>query len=164
MIATISTRLDTTPQFAWQLVKRSETFLYVTRGVLGVSDSCRLPEEWSQGTVVQTRLSLFRFIPAWMHRLEIVRFSDECRELQTQEQGGLISSWKHRIQVEPTPDGRCRYTDEIEIHAGALTLPVWCSIHIFFRYRQMRLRCLVLRRIESNFKGIQLPYFDDRVK
>jgi hypothetical protein len=37
MLATISTQLDTSADRAWHEVKRTSTFLHVTRGVLGLS-------------------------------------------------------------------------------------------------------------------------------
>ena len=50
----------------------------------------------------------------------------------------LIKSWDHKIILEPV-GGATRYTDEVEIHAGLLTVPAWLFAHLFYRHRQRRL-------------------------
>jgi len=142
VIARISTSLDTDAERAWRAVQRKSTFLYVTKGVLGIADADRYPEEWHAGDVVRARLVFFGFLPGWMHELRLVRVDGERRELYTNERGGVLSAWNHCITVEPAGATRCRYTDEIDMDAGLLTPLVWLYAHIFFRYRQMRLRRL----------------------
>jgi hypothetical protein len=143
MIATISTDLDTTAERTWALVQRSATFLHVTRGILGLKDAERLPAQWQPGSVVRSRLLLFNIVPAWVHELRVVRVDDHARELYTNEHGGPLSKWNHRITVEPLSVSCCRYTDAVEIGAGLFTPLVWLNAHLFFRYRQHRLRQLV---------------------
>ncbi len=149
MTATISTHLDTTADRAWRAVKKTGTFLHVTRGLLGLAGARRLPEEWREGAVVRVRLRFFHFLPAWMHELRIIRVDDSRRELRTNEGGGFISIWNHVIRIEPDQGPGCRYTDEIEIRAGFLTLMVWLYAHLFYRYRQMRWRELARQINES---------------
>ncbi|MGH9942314.1 MAG: hypothetical protein ACRD9R_08150 [Pyrinomonadaceae bacterium] len=145
----ISTRLDTTADRAWQAVKRTETFVHITRGLLGFAGARELPEEWREGEAIRARLRFFNFLPAWEHELRVVRVDDRRRVLHTNEGGGFISRWNHVIRIEAGGGTYCRYTDEIEIKAGVLTSVVWLYAHLFYRYRQMRWRRLARRINES---------------
>jgi len=91
------------------------------------------------------RLMLFGLVPAWRHKITIVRLDDAGREILTSEQGGALRTWNHHITVDERGPYRSRYTDEIEIGAGALTPFMWAYAHLFFRYRQWRWRRLARR-------------------
>lgn len=145
MRATISTYLKTTADRAWPAVRKTETFVYVTRGLLGFAGEQNLPEEWREGEVIRARLRFFNFLPAWEHELRVIRVDDRRRELHTNEGGGFISRWNHVIRIEAGEEDCCRYTDKIEIKAGLLTPAVWLYAHLFYRYRQMRWRGLARR-------------------
>ncbi len=54
----------------------------------------------------------------------------------------VVSVWDHRIVLEPF-HGMTRYTDVVEIRAGALTLPAWLFASVMYRNRQQRLNRLV---------------------
>ena len=143
MIAKISTRLDTSTDRAWDAVKKSATLLHVTRGFLGFAGARGFPEEWREGDAVRTRLVFFHLIPAWWtHQLRVVRLDDQNREIYTNEGGGSVPVWNHRITIAAVSEASCRYADEIEIRAGFLTPLVWLYAHIFYRYRQTRWRRL----------------------
>lgn len=49
VIARITTELDAPAQEVWRLLKRKQTFLYVTRGVMGIPDAEAWPEEQREG-------------------------------------------------------------------------------------------------------------------
>lgn len=72
----------------------------------------------------------------------MVRFDEDKREIPSNEQGGPVKVWNHRIKVEPLSERRCLYTGELEVHAGTLTPLIWLFAHPFYRYRQMRWRNL----------------------
>ena len=148
MRATIQTRLNTDANSAWQLVKRSDTFVRIVRGMLGVSGVRDFPDQWQSGQQINTRLWFFHFLPRWVQHLTFVSVDDDRRELETNEHGGLVPAWKHRIHVEEngSESESCLYTDEIDVRASILTPLVWLYCHVFFRYRQSRLRKLAARR------------------
>lgn len=153
MIAKVTTLLDAPAEQAWAAVKKPETLVFVARGMLAFSTE-RFPDRWRAGETVQTKLFFFGVVPAWKHRLEVVRVDETRLELYTNERGGAISKWNHRIRVEPQNGNRCLYVDEIEINAGLLTPFVWLFAQIFYRYRQRRLKTLlreiVKRREQDN--------------
>ncbi len=142
MIARISTDLDAPAGRVWALLRRKETLLYVTRGLMRFSGAERWPEEWREDKEAVGRIWLFHVIPGWRHRIRLVSAAEERHELRTEERGGPVEVWNHRLQVTPLSSGHSRYTDEIEIRAGALTPVVWAFAHVFYRYRQARWRAL----------------------
>jgi hypothetical protein len=123
VIVRVSTTLDIPADLAWDTVKKPETFMYVTRGVLGVRLLEELPEDWGEGLRVRVRLFFFHVVPAWKHEIEVVRIDEHAREIFTNERGGPVRHWNHRIRVEPLSAATSRYTDEIEIHADRP--PLW---------------------------------------
>jgi hypothetical protein len=148
VIVRVSTNLDIRADLAWETVKKPETFRYIVRGVLGVRELDEVPEDWGEGLTVRVRLFFFHVIPAWRHEIRIVRVDEASHEIYTNEHGGGIRKWNHRIKIDPQSATRCRYSDEIDIGAGPLTPLVWGYAHLFYRYRQARWRKLA-RRLRS---------------
>ena len=155
MIVRVSTDLDISAGLAWETVKKPETFQYVVRGIMGVRLLDEIPEDWGEGLTVRVRLFFFHVIPAWKHEIRIVRIDEAAHEIYTNERGGPVRHWNHRIKIDPGSAGRCRYTDEIEIHAGPLTPLTGATTHMIFRYRQRRWRKLAraLRAGEAQASG-----------
>jgi hypothetical protein len=142
----VETHLDAPADFVWSTVKRPATLLYVTRGFLGFSGIDRLPPEWHEGWIFETRFWFFHIIPAlWKHTLSIKQIDENQKIIVSNEQGGFIRTWNHIIRVSPASSG-CDYSDEIEIRAGLLTIFVWLYANVFYRYRQARWRKLAARQ------------------
>ena len=139
MIVEISTQLDMSAEQAWETVKKSNTLVFITKGLLGFSQN-NFPTEWQERETVTAQLILFNFIPAWKHEIRFVRIDEQHYELFTNEKGGVVSVWNHLIKVVPEGEESCIYTDKIEIEAGILTPIVWFFAQIFYRYRQRRWR------------------------
>lgn len=143
MIASIQTTLLNSAEKVWQMLLQRDAFLYITRGMLAFKGAEEWPEVFQEGQVVEARLLFFGLIPAWKHRLRIIRIDQEKMELASQEEGGFIRRWNHKKWVEKESEQSCVYTDEIDIDAGLLTFFVWVYAHAFYRYRQRRMRHLV---------------------
>ena len=54
----------------------------------------------------------------------------------------VIKVWDHKIRLADF-HGMTRYTDEVEVHAGPLTIAAWLFACAFYRHRQRRLNRLV---------------------
>ena len=54
----------------------------------------------------------------------------------------LIKVWDHKIRLADF-HGMTRYTDEVEVQAGPLTIAAWLFASAFYRHRQRRLSRLV---------------------
>jgi hypothetical protein len=149
VIVRVSTDLEIPADLTWETVKQPETFRYVVRGVMGVHQLDEVPEDWGEGLTVRVRLFFFHVIPAWKHEIRIVLRDEATHEIYTNERGGPVRHWNHRIKIDRGSAGRCRYTDEIEIHAGPLTALTAAFTHVLFRYRQRRWRKLA-RRLQAS--------------
>lgn len=144
LLATIQTRLDAPPDRVWETVLQTRAFQYVTQGWMAFTFQEPLPPRWIEGDRLTARMWLFHVLPApWRHTMILHRIDHDRRELSTEEGGGLLRVWNHRIRVEARPDGGSLYTDAITIDAGLLTRPVWLFAQVFFRHRQRRLRRLL---------------------
>lgn len=139
----VQTQLPASAEAVWAKVKLPATLLYVARGLLGFSGAQHFPPEWHEGEVVQTRLWFFHMLPAWWkHTLVAAEVDGGRHVIRSREHSGFYT-WDHVIRVTPLAAGACRYSDEIEIHAGLLTVFIWLYANVFYRYRQMRWRRLV---------------------
>jgi hypothetical protein len=142
MEVVVSTELEASAGAVWDLLQRSESLRFVAAPVLRIGDE--LPRYWNEsgGTVTLDDMKLFGWLPLWRHEMRLVELDDERCEILTEERGGPVRSWRHRIPVRPLPADRCHYTDRVEIEAGALTLAVWLFARIFYGHRQRRWRQL----------------------
>lgn len=142
MIARITTDLDSPAEKVWALLKRTQTFQYVTRGMMRIPEADSWPSEHSEGLKLRGRIWFFHFIPGWEHEINVGSVDEDGLQMRTRESGGFVRVWNHLLKVERLSDGRSRYTDEVDIKAGVLTLVVWAFAHLFYRYRQARWRSL----------------------
>jgi ligand-binding SRPBCC domain-containing protein len=145
MLVRVTTRLPASPDVVWDTVKRADTLRYVTRGLLGFRVQGETPEVLAEGETYRMRLLFFGVIPGWRHEIHVARVDDQAHEIHTEERGGPVRSWRHRIMVDEEGWGSTRYFDEIEIQAGPLTWFVWFYAQLFYRYRQRRWRRLAKR-------------------
>lgn len=141
-VVRVSTRLEAPADLVWGTLRKTELLLYVMRPLLSVRGE--LPESWPGvgETVRIERLVLFGLVPLWPHEIRVLRFDEDAREALTEEAGGPVKVWRHRIKVEPLTQKSCRYTDEIEVEAGRLTPLVRVFAGVFYRHRQARWRAL----------------------
>lgn len=124
---------------AWRLAQRPELFLHVVSPIVGISDLV-MPDTIGPGAEVYGRGRLFGVIPVWVHHLRIV--SLEPGEIYTNEHGGPITVWNHRLTFTEIAGGGCRYTDEIEVGDGLRGFLTRGFIAVMFRYRHRRWRRL----------------------
>ena len=127
------------------MILQRDAFLHITRGMLGFRGAEEWPNAFHEGQFIETRLLLFNLVPAWKHRMRLIRIDHDKMELSSEEQGGLVRRWDHRKWIEEDSESRCLYTDEIDIDAGLLTFLIWAFAHCFYRYRQRRMRQLAKR-------------------
>lgn len=128
-------------------VARVDTLRRLTRGLLAIDayDGSSLPERWpTDGAPVELRVRPFHLPIGWRHTIRVVEADASDGSLRTEEGGGIVRRWSHRIGVQPLSARRCRYTDTIDLDAGVLTLPIWAWASLFYRVRQHRWRRLAV--------------------
>ena len=128
-------------------MKQPATFLYVTRGLLGMPALAGRSEPVTAGEAGSGWLFAFHLVPAYRHTIEIVDVDEETRTLRTHEHGGVLRRWDHTLHVEPVSDGVCRYRDTVTIDAGRLTPVVAVMAVGIYRHRQRRWHRLVRKHL-----------------
>ena len=124
------------------MLLQRDAFLHITRGMLGFRGAEEWPEVFQEGQVIETKLLFFNVVPVWKHRIRVIRIDHENMQLVAQEEGGLVRRWDHRKWIEEESESSCLYMDDIDIDAGLLTFFIWAYAHLFYRYRQRRMRQL----------------------
>jgi hypothetical protein len=103
---------------------------------------------WSAGKY-RFRVLLGGRLPIGEHVINLQRVVDDAEAVETNPviwhdagYSDLIRVWDHRIVLEDFL-GMTRYSDDVEIHAGLLTVPAWLFAQAFYFHRQRRLNRLV---------------------
>lgn len=143
----VETILPTDADQVWQAMQYPVTFLYVCRGLFGLPALAGRSTPLRVGERGSGWLFAFHVIPAYRHTLEIVRSDEQTRTIVTHEHGGVLRAWNHTLHVEPTGQDTCRYSDTVDIDAGALTPAVVLLANGIYRYRHRRWRKLVARHL-----------------
>ncbi len=139
----ITSEFNASADEVWGRVKRTSTFIYISSGLLSFANAESFPEEWETDKTLAADIRFFGFIPGGTHYIQFKAIDDVAMRLNTEEWSGMISSWNHVITVEPLDGGRCRYTDDVEMHAGIMTPLVWLFSQLLYRYRQRRWHSLL---------------------
>ena len=138
---TLTSELPIPAELAGALARKPEMLRYLLRPVLHAY-RVDIPEPIEVGTQGSARLWWFGVIPAWTHHL-VIRQLDST-EIYTNEHGGPVKKWHHRLTFEALDDQHCRYTDEIEIDDGLRGVATRFFIKLMFRRRHRRWRALAL--------------------
>ncbi|WP_051515742.1 SRPBCC family protein [Candidatus Blastococcus massiliensis] len=138
-----STTLRAPAPVVWNaLVADSGAFRFVTRGLIRYPAAAGWAERIRPGQRLSGLLWLFGVLPISRHTLEVVAVDEDDHRLVTSEGGGPVRTWRHTISVTPAGDRGCRYTDHLEIDAGAATPVVVAFARGFYAVRQRRWRSL----------------------
>ncbi|HEV3415552.1 MAG TPA: hypothetical protein VG056_02010 [Pirellulales bacterium] len=138
---------DCPPEMAWAEVQTPRLLLEVIRPLIRFVPprGTQFPAVVKVGQTISARTYVLSFLPFGLHSIFVERVDSERREIQSRERDRWIRRWDHLISVRETENGRTRYSDEIEIQAGALTPLVWLFAQVFYRHRQRRWRRVVQR-------------------
>jgi hypothetical protein len=148
----LSTHIDCAPERAWirtldtQLLNRLTAPLLVFEPI----DPRSFPAVWADGGRYLVRLWALGIVPLGTHRIEtsITELDSTPGEgtycLRDDGSGDLASRWDHRMIVEEMSENRTRYTDVVRLEAGLLTPLLWFGAHVLYRYRQHRLRGILV--------------------
>jgi hypothetical protein len=126
----------------WDAVLHPSTFSFVAGPLLRYPAAELAETRWVAGMELEDRLLLLGFVPLGRHHIRIESVDGDARRLQTREHGSLVRRWDHTITVDPIDERSCRYTDQLEIEAGAPTAVIAVLARVLFRYRHLRWRRL----------------------
>lgn len=151
MRVVISTELAAPPGETWDLVSTPAAMRHVSwpLTVFTPLDPPAWPQRWRPGDH-RVRLRALGVIPIGEQTISIsipLHDPDTGRyQLRDNGSGQLVRTWDHLITVQPADlsrPHRTRYTDQIDVDAGVLTVPVFLWAHLLYRWRQRRWRRLV---------------------
>lgn len=143
----LSTELPTSADRVWHAMQQPETFLYVTRGLIGFPALAGRSEPLRAGEAGRGWVTLFNVVPLYRHTIEVLDVDEETRTIQTHEHGWMLTRWDHTLHVEAIDENRCRYRDTIVIDAGRFTPVAERIATVLFTYRQRRWRRLVAKQL-----------------
>ncbi len=143
----VETVLPTSADRVWSAMLSPATFLYVCRGLFGFPALAGRTEVLREGERGTGWLVAFHLIPAYRHTIEVVEVDQTGGTIRTREHGGVLRAWNHTLHVEPLGEQRCRYSDTVDIDAGALTAVVVAVANGLHHYRQRRWHKLVRRHL-----------------
>ncbi|BBX24725.1 hypothetical protein MTER_41360 [Mycolicibacter terrae] len=135
----LSTELPISAQRAAALARKPALMQFVLAPLLTMP-ALRAPDRLEVGTSASARLWWFGVLPAWTHHIEIKELDDLM--IYTNERGGPVRTWNHRLTFTPLDEHRCRYTDEIETDDGVKGLGTRLFIRVLFGHRHRRWRTL----------------------
>ncbi len=138
----ISTELPLPAARARTMAATPEVMLFVLAPVLSFDmDEAPPPGVPVEvGFSAQGRVRWFGVIPSWVHRITVRRL-DEL-EIYTNERGGPVHVWNHRLTFTPLGPDRCGYTDAIEIEDGVRGALTGLFVRAVFAHRHRRWRVL----------------------
>jgi hypothetical protein len=143
----VETQLPTDADRVWAAICHPASFNYVCRGLIGIPALVGRTEPMQAGEIGTAWLWLFHLVPFSHHTIEVIDIDQDTRQVRTHEHGGFVRAWNHTLHVEPISPTRCRYSDTVDIDAGALTSVVAKAAVGIYRYRQRRWHKLVHKHL-----------------
>lgn len=146
----LQTYLDAPPDKVWAALNTPRLLRHVARPILTFQpiNPKALPETWGEGAY-SVRLWFFGVLPVGRQVIDVSYPppKGDTRFIRDNGHSALIRRWDHVISVAPEGEGT-RYTDEVAIDAGLLTLPAYWFAKWFYGHRQRRWRALVRRGLD----------------
>ena len=146
----LETELPTSADRVWDAMQYPGSFLFVTRGLFGFPALVGQTSRFRQADCGSGWITIFHVIPLWRHTMQLVELNDTTRTMRSHEHGGTIKTWNHTLHAEPLGPDRCRYSDTVEIEAGAFTGLTVFTGRLIYRYRQRRWHKLVRKHLMAD--------------
>ena len=143
---TLEARFPAPADEVWRLARRSDTLTFIAAPLLTFQPiDGPFPEVWAEGQY-EARMRFLGLVPLGRQTIDIRHGEgpDGTRTIRDAGRGQIVKVWNHLITIAPEGDG-ARYTDEVTIDAGLLTLPVALFARAFYAHRQRRWRRLLGR-------------------
>ncbi len=147
----LSTPLNAPPEWVAGQLQSTAVFRHITAPLVQFRPALgkEWPTHWAPGDL-PLHMRLLGVLPMGPQTVRI-SFEPPAQRggwptLRDNGEGLLMRHWDHRITLQPLPDGRTLYTDDIEVvarHLPWLMTPLSTLFaHVFYRHRQRRWRQL----------------------
>lgn len=134
----VTSELEASAEVVWPALTTPHAFVHVAAPILRYPVAERIDRPWHVGDEVEGWLFLMGVLPVARHRIRVESIDEASGVIVSEEGGGLIRRWRHRLTLEPVDAHRCRYEDRVEIDAGPLTRLVAAFATAFYRHRHRR--------------------------
>ena len=134
----LSTVVPANADVVWSAVTSPIGFRFVSRGLVRWPIVAHRTVRWQEGETVVGWMFLLGFVPMSRHSLTFERLDSVSREFATDERGGPIRSWNHRITVTPVTSSTCRIDDRVTFDGGVFTPALWVLVRLFYAIRRHR--------------------------
>jgi hypothetical protein len=147
MKATISSIIYANADKMWEELQKSSSLMYIASPIIKFKsqDGSELPAKWEVGKKYSLKIFALHIIPLGKHYIVVKSIDAKSNQIFSNESGSLTKTWNHLVRVERLSENMLKYTDEIEIEAGMLTVFVWMFAQIFYRHRQQKWKRLLTR-------------------
>lgn len=163
----LSTPLSAPPEWVAAQLQSTAVFRHITAPLIQFrpAQGKEWPTHWAPGELA-LHMRLLGVLPMGP---QTVRISIEpptqvggWPTLRDNGEGALMRRWDHRITLQPLPDGRTLYTDDIEVvarHLPWLMTPLSALFaRVFYRHRQGRWRTLAAQHAQKNEQNQEAPF------
>lgn len=147
----LSTPLSAPPEWVAAQLQSTAVFRHITAPLIQFHPArgTEWPTHWAPGELA-LHMRLLGVLPMGPQNVRIsiepAAQSGGWPTLRDNGEGVLMRHWDHRITLQPLPDGRTLYTDDIEVvarHLPWLMTPLSTLFaQVFYRHRQRRWRQL----------------------
>lgn len=133
----------------WKHLLKVETLIYIASPMVrfGPINPNPFPTLW-KAVNYETSMYIFGFLPFGKHHI-VIEFPTPAlpsqRVLLDNGYGVFISKWQHTITLAEKGLSTTAYKDEVIIQAGILTPAVWLFAWIFYRWRRLRWKKLIIK-------------------
>ncbi len=138
----ITTTIKTNENNMWAELQKTSSLRHIASPILifKPQKGSSIPEKWSLGVEYNFKLLFLGIIPLGNHSIQLVELDKNKKTIKSSEHSKIIRLWTHIITFQKKNNHSIQYTDDVEINAGILTLPIWLFSQLFYRYRQYRWR------------------------
>lgn len=150
MRVTVTTTLPCTRDQARDQVLTPRLMEYVSWPLIMFTplDPSALPAIWEPGNY-RVRMRSLWVIPLGSQTIAISFPPSSTGQVLIRDNGfgQFVRRWDHLMILDATTaEGiQPRYTDQVDIDAGVLTIPLWAGANLWYRWRQHRWRQLAAR-------------------
>jgi hypothetical protein len=146
--------LDCSADAAWELIRSPASFRAVSAPLMAVRsrEPGGFPERWRSGEH-RVSLALFGLVPLGEQTIAPSFRTHRGARIMTDEGRAIagpltaITSWRHQMAIAPGRRGGALYRDQLEYSAGALGIPLWPLLFVFWQWRAAGLRRLAKKAV-----------------
>ena len=139
--ATVTRTYSVSAETLWQDLLDPNALAESMRGAITYIGLPRDPVQTGEEFTV--KLKRWGWFPMGQWTMRVVERDDQNFVLRSEEHGGLVKLYKHRLSISPTGTTRCEYTDHLDVDAGLLTPFIFPMFKSMYQKRhEMRKRRL----------------------